>query len=115
MGNIVQSATQPHAKLHRWHNALSFHWLWEAIPFTRSYARSWDSLWLVSSHSGILIYIATDHSNHMVFQEREYCRRVYIWKWICCTMHMLKHDHCIVIQATCVWCTDWWTCKCVLQ
>ena len=28
---IVQSATHPHAKLHKWHNALSFHWVWEAI------------------------------------------------------------------------------------
>ncbi len=29
--SIVQSATQPHAKHHKWHNALSFHWAWEAI------------------------------------------------------------------------------------
>jgi hypothetical protein len=28
---VVQSATQPHAKLHKQHNALSFHWIWEAI------------------------------------------------------------------------------------
>jgi hypothetical protein len=28
---IVQSAAQPHAKLHKWHNALSFHWAWEMI------------------------------------------------------------------------------------
>jgi hypothetical protein len=28
---IVQSATQPHAKLHEWHNALSFHQVQEAI------------------------------------------------------------------------------------
>ncbi len=31
MGNIVQSATQPHVKVHKWHNVLSFHQVWEAI------------------------------------------------------------------------------------
>ncbi len=30
---IVQSATHPHAKLHKWHNALFFHWVWEVIAY----------------------------------------------------------------------------------
>jgi hypothetical protein len=28
---IVDSSTQPHARLHKWHNALSFHRVWEVI------------------------------------------------------------------------------------
>jgi len=29
--SVVDSSAKPHLKLHEWHNALSFHWVHEAV------------------------------------------------------------------------------------
>jgi len=97
--SVVDSSTVPHAKLHKQHNTLSIHQVWEAI------AAAIIGFYHIEGNKNSPISSANTVCS-------EYSRKFYVWKRVCCYVYRNRSYCFFALQVENVWCAIGGTSKC---